>query len=87
MKELAEKRKVCYTTEKFAVYNLMVENMTNGQFICLFINARVGCGKSFLSNGILAAVRTSEPDGCMALAMARDSSYSTDTWTDLPLQD
>ena len=35
----------------------------------LFISARGGCGKTFLLNGILDAVRSLEPGGCVALAM------------------
>lgn len=35
----------------------------------LFIDARGGCGKTFLLNGILDAVRSIEPEGCVALAM------------------
>ena len=35
-----------------------------------FIDARGGCGKTFLLNAVLAAVRTLDPDGCVALAMA-----------------
>ena len=35
-----------------------------------FIDARGGCGKTFLLNAVLAAVRSSELDGCVALAMA-----------------
>ena len=36
----------------------------------IFISARGGCGKTFLLNAILDAVRCSEPGGCIALAMA-----------------
>ena len=77
MKELAEMRKGCYTAEQLAVYNLVMEKVTNGQSLYLFINARGGCGKSYLSNGILAAVRTSEPNGCVALAMATTGIAAT----------
>ena len=36
----------------------------------LFISARGGCGKTFLLNAILDAVRCKEDGGCIALAMA-----------------
>ena len=77
MHELAETRKGLYTAEQLAVYNLVMEKVTSGQSLCLFINARGGCGKSFLSNGILAAVRTSEENGCVALAMATTGIAAT----------
>ena len=35
----------------------------------MFIDARGGCGKTFILNAILAAVRSLDPDGCVALAM------------------
>ena len=35
-----------------------------------FIDARGGCGKTFLLNSILSGVRGSSPGGCVALAMA-----------------
>jgi ATP-dependent DNA helicase PIF1 len=35
-----------------------------------FIDARGGCGKTFMTNVILSAVRSSEPGGCVALATA-----------------
>ena len=36
----------------------------------MFISARGGCGKTFLLNAILDTVRSLEPGGCVALAMA-----------------
>ena len=38
--------------------------------MCAFIDARGGCGKTFIINAILRAVRSLEPGGCVALAMA-----------------
>jgi len=34
-----------------------------------FLDARGGCGKTFLLNAILAAVRSMHQEGCVALAM------------------
>ena len=36
----------------------------------LYVNAKGGCGKTFLLNGILQTIRGLEPGGCVALAMA-----------------
>ena len=36
----------------------------------VFLSARGGCGKTYLLNAILNSVRTIEPGGCVALAMA-----------------
>ena len=44
-----------------------VQNETSIQ---IFIDARGGCGKTFLLNAILKAVRSLEDQGCIALAMA-----------------
>ena len=38
--------------------------------MCAFIDARGGCGKTFIINAILGAVRSLESGGCVALAMA-----------------
>ena len=36
----------------------------------VFINARGGCGKTYVMNAVLAAVRSLKPGGCVGLAMA-----------------
>ena len=36
----------------------------------IFISARGGCGKTYLLNTILKAVRSKKDNGCIALAMA-----------------
>ena len=77
MRELAATRERLYTSEQLAIYNLVLDKVKSGQPLNLFISARGGCGKSFLSNGILAAVRTSEPGGCVALAMATTGIAAT----------
>ena len=35
----------------------------------MFVDARGGCGKTFILTALLAAVRSLEPGGCVALAM------------------
>ena len=52
------------------IYDAVMEAIRNNESIQLFISARGGCGKTYLLNGILDAVRASEPGGCIALAMA-----------------
>ena len=42
----------------------------NEESLQLFVSARGGCGKTFLLNAILDAVRSLEAGGCVALAMA-----------------
>ena len=44
--------------------------MQKKEQLLAFINARGGCGKTFLTNAILAMVRSMEPGGCVALATA-----------------
>ena len=51
--------------------------MKNYKSLCLFLSARGGCGKTYLLNCILAAVRTLEPGGCVALAMATTGIAAT----------
>ena len=76
-RELAAQRLEQYTAEQRRIFDLVMDKVKSNQALCLFISARGGCGKSFLSNGILAAVRTSEPGGCVALAMATTGIAAT----------
>ena len=59
-----------FTEEQSAIFNTVLDAVKNEAPMNLFIDARGGCGKTFLINGILAAVRSLEPQGCVALAMA-----------------
>ena len=59
-----------FTEEQAAVYNTIMEAVRNGQPLQVFLSARGGCGKTYLLNAILNSVRTLEPGGCVALAMA-----------------
>ena len=47
-----------------------MDAVRNKQQLLAFIDARGGCGKTFLLNAILSGVRISEEGGCVALAMA-----------------
>ena len=53
-----------------AVFDKVMGRVTSGTSERIFIDARGGCGKTFTLEAILAAVRTSEPGGAVALAMA-----------------
>ena len=59
-----------YTHEQRAVYDTVVNAVINKTPLRLYINAKGGCGKTFILNGILKKVRSLEAGGCVALAMA-----------------
>ena len=59
-----------FTVEQSTIFNRILDAVKNGQPIQVFIDARGGCGKTYLLNTILAAVRSMEEGGCAALAMA-----------------
>ena len=52
------------------IFDAVLTAVKQQQSLWLFIDARGGCGKTFLLNYILSAVRSLEHDGCVALAMA-----------------
>ena len=66
-----------FTHGQLQIFNMVLEAVENKTSLCVFIDARGGCGKTFLLNGILAAVRSFEPSGCVALAMATTGIAST----------
>ena len=59
-----------FTPEQLVIYNEVLEAVSKGEQLLAFVDARGGCGKTFLLNAILSAVRSSDKDGCVALAMA-----------------
>ena len=59
-----------FTPEQSEIYEAVLEAVKQKQSLWAFVDARGGCGKTFLLNAILAAVRSLEPGGCVALAMA-----------------
>ena len=59
-----------FTREQSTIYESVMEAVRNKRPLYVFIDARGGCGKTFLLNSILDAVRSSEVGGCVALAMA-----------------
>ena len=52
------------------IYLSVMDAVRKNESLQLFISARGGCGKTYLLNGILDAVRSFEQGGCIALAMA-----------------
>ena len=66
-----------FTQEQSKVFNIIMEAVRNETPLQVFLSARGGCGKTFLLNALLAAVRTLEPGGCVALAMATTGIAAT----------
>ena len=65
-----EQRIPTFTDEQKTVFNTVMEAVRKEEPLQAFIDARGGCGKTYLLNTLLAAVRSLEPQGCTALAMA-----------------
>ena len=59
-----------FTPEQAYIFETIMGAVKEKKPLCAFIDARGGCGKTFLLNALLSAVRSSEPEGCVALAMA-----------------
>ena len=70
MKRLVEERVAMFTPGQQDAFTTILEAVKHCQPLCLFLDARGGCGKTFTLNTVLAAVRCLEPGGCVALAMA-----------------
>ena len=67
--QIVEERIPSFTTEQSTVFNTVLDAVKEEVPLQAFIDARGGCGKTYLLNAILAAVRTLKPEGCVALAM------------------
>ena len=59
-----------FTDEQRNVFDTIMDAVRKQEPFQAFISARGGCGKTYVLNMLLDAVRTLEPDGCVALAMA-----------------
>ena len=68
--ETVETRLPSFTPEQEDIYNIVLDSVRNNEQFLMFISARGGCGKTYLLNTILGAVRSSAPGGSIALAMA-----------------
>ena len=58
-----------FTIEQRVIFDTVMDAVRNQASLWAFIDARGGCGKTFLLNAILSAVRSLETGGCVALAM------------------
>ena len=59
-----------FTPEQLHIFNTVMEAVRYKKSMWAFVDARGGCGKTFLLNAILSSVRSMESGGCVALAMA-----------------
>ena len=59
-----------FTSEQSLIFETVIEAVKKQHSLCIFIDARGGCGKTFLLNAILSAVRSLDEGGCVALATA-----------------
>ena len=70
LKRSAEAAILTFTPEQLTVFETILDAVRNCKHLCIFLSARGGCGKTYLLNVILAYIRSLEPGGCVALAMA-----------------
>ena len=66
----AEEVRQKLTKAQEEVYETIMKAVKDETQLLLFVDARAGCGKTFVSNLVLDAVRSLETGGCVALAMA-----------------
>ena len=69
LQEIVQEKLLQFTSEQQAIFDVVLEAVNNELELCLFIDARGGCGKTYLLNTILSAVRAIN-GGSIALAMA-----------------
>ena len=70
LRNSVENRIPSFTPEQLHVFQTVLNAVRDESPLQAFIDARGGCGKTYILNATLAAVRTQEPGGCTALAMA-----------------
>ena len=58
-----------FTEGQSNIFTTVMGAVKDERQLCVFIDARGGCGKTFVLNAILAGVRSLDTDGCVALAM------------------
>ena len=68
--EMVERQVPTLTDEQTVVFDTILDAVKLQKPLNVFLDARGGCGKTYLLNTVLAAVRSLEPGGCVALAMA-----------------
>ena len=77
LRTTVEQRVPSFTDEQRTIYDEVMGAVRGKQSLVAFVDARGGCGKTYLLNTILDAVRSSETDGCTALAMATTGIAAT----------
>ena len=70
LKSTVEEKVASFTPEQSHIFETVMDAVRNERPLQIFIDARGGCGKTYLINTILAAVRSDKPGGNVALAMA-----------------
>ena len=70
LQDLIGERVPTLNAEQRIVYDTIMGAVIEEKPVQFFLDAREVCGKTYLINTILAAVRSLEPGGCIALAMA-----------------
>ena len=70
LKKQAEEVRQKLTNAQKEVYDTIMNAVKDEKQLLLFVDARAGCGKTFVSNGVLDDIRSLEPGGSVALAMA-----------------
>ena len=68
--KLVQEQKPTFTQEQQLFYDTVMGAVEKDEPTCIFLDARGGWGKTYILNATLSAVRTMEPNGCVALAMA-----------------
>ena len=68
LRSVADERRARFTEAQATVFNTILTAVVEEQPLQLFIDARGGCGKTYVLNAVLTAVRGLEPGGCVALA-------------------
>ena len=70
LKATVEETVTKFTDEQADIFKRVMDAVSQREPMYAFIDARGGCGKTFIINAILGAVRSMELGGCVALAMA-----------------
>ena len=70
LRKLVKDRKSQFTESQQEVFETVMTAVESQSFLCVFIDARGGTGKTFVMNAILAAVRTREENKGHSVALA-----------------
>ena len=70
LKSEVDKAMKLFTPTQQYIFDRIMTAVRENRSLQMFVSARGGCGKTFLQNAVLNAVRSLKPEGCIALAMA-----------------